>query len=186
MEHLKEKTLEGEKVFTGKIINVRQDKVLLPNGETSIREVVEHPGASAIVPITDHGEVVLVRQWRYSIDRVSIEIPAGKLDSDEEPLECAKRELQEETGFKAESWEPLVNFFNSPGFCDEALYIFLARKLTVTKASPESDEFVEPLVIPVKAALEMIDSGEIVDAKTIIGILQYARRFSTLNSNERE
>ncbi|ABZ82928.1 hydrolase, nudix family protein [Heliomicrobium modesticaldum Ice1] len=175
MEHLKEKTLESERVFDGNFIRLRKDRVVLPNGATSTREVVEHPGAAAIVPLTPRKEVVLIRQWRHPIKEVSIEIPAGKLSEDEDPLECAKRELSEETGFSARRWDPLIQFYASPGFCDEEMHLFIARDLYVSDGRPDEDEFVEPLVVPLEAALEMIETGEIMDAKSIIGLLRAAR-----------
>lgn len=175
MEHLKEKTVESEVIFQGKFIHLRKDRITLPDGSSAIREVVEHPGVAAIVPLTTRQEVILVRQWRYPIGKVSIEIPAGKLSPHEEPLECAKRELAEETGFGAKSWQHLISFYASPGFCDEEMHLYIARDLVVSDARPDDDEFVEPLVVPLEAALEMIETGEIVDAKSIIGLLEAAR-----------
>ncbi|MBC9784878.1 NUDIX hydrolase [Heliobacterium chlorum] len=175
MEHLKEKTLESEQIYQGKFISVRKDRVTLPDGTSSYREIVEHPGAAAIVPLTSRNEVILVRQWRYSIEKVSIEIPAGKLSPDEEPLDCAQRELAEETGFAARKWQHLLSFYASPGFCNEEMHLYIARELVIADAKPDDDEFVEPLVVPLEAALEMIETGEITDAKSIIGLLEAAR-----------
>lgn len=177
MEHLKEKMLEKEIVFEGNIITVRYDRVTLPDGAPATREFIQHPGAAAIVPITPHGEVILVRQWRYPINQVSIEIPAGKLTPGEDPLDCAKRELEEETGFSASRWQHMLTFYTSPGFSDEEMHVFLARDLRISNARPDDDEFVEPLVVPLAAALEMIATGEIVDAKSIIGLHQASRFF---------
>ncbi|MCW2277355.1 NUDIX domain-containing protein [Heliophilum fasciatum] len=177
MEHLKEKMLEKGIVFEGNILTIRYDRVTLPDGAVRTREFVEHPGAAAIVPLTAQGEVILVRQWRYPIGQVAIEIPAGKLDLDEDPLECAKRELEEETGFAARRWQHMLSFYTSPGFSDEELHVYLAQDLKVSNARPDDDEFVEPLVVPLAAALEMIATGEIVDAKSIIGLYHAARMF---------
>ncbi|MDD2421731.1 MAG: NUDIX hydrolase [Heliobacteriaceae bacterium] len=175
MEHLKEKMVESELIYSGKFVNLRKDRVTLPDGATAFREVVEHPGAAAIIPITSGGEVVLVRQWRYPVDKVSIELPAGKLSPGEEPLACAQRELAEETGFAARRWQHLLTFYTSPGFSSELMHLFLADKLVVANAHPDDDEFVEPLVVPLAAALEMVETGEICDAKSIIGLLEVAR-----------
>ena len=140
MRELWEQPITSELVYQGPIINVRRDEVELPDGRRSFREVVEHPGAVAILAITDDEQVLLVRQYRHATGEVLWEVPAGKLDMGEDPRACANRELAEETGYRAQSLEPLVSFFTSPGFANELLHVFLATGLKKGVARPEADE----------------------------------------------
>ena len=164
---LKEKQLSAEYVFKGKIINVRVDDALLPNGATAKREVVEHNGGICIVPITEKGEVLMVEQYRYPYEQVVLEIPAGKRDGDELPLDGGKRELKEETGATAKNYTFLGELYPTPGYCGEIIYMYLATDLSYGETDPDEDEFltVERYLLPVFEA--MIARGEIVDGKTL-------------------
>lgn len=168
---LKERHLSSERVYDGSFIKLRVDTVLLPDGERAKREVVEHPGAVAILPLTDRKEIVMVRQYRHATGEVLLELPAGKREGEESPLACARRELEEETGLKASQWQILFSFYTSPGFCDEMIYLVVARGLSQGEAHPDSGEFIDTVTIPLDEAKRMIFSGEIKDAKTAIGIL---------------
>lgn len=174
--NLKEETLTREYRFNGRIINLRTDRVRLPNGAEAGREVVEHPGGVCVAPLTDDHELLFVRQYRYPYEEVVLELPAGKRDKNgEEPLECGKRELQEETGAVADEYVFLGKVYPTPGFCNEIIYLYLARGLDFGDARPDEDEFVEVERIPLERAVEMVMSGEIVDAKTQIAVLKTAR-----------
>ncbi len=168
---MKEKTIDSTGVFNGKFINLKVDRVELPDGKESSREVVFHPGAAVVAALTEQNEIVLIRQFRYAVGEVLWELPAGKLEKDEDPLECAKRELAEETGFGAREWQCLSVFFTTPGFSNEVLYLYLASDLYQDQREADSEEFIELHKIPYSKALSMVMSGEIKDAKTIIGIL---------------
>lgn len=172
---LKEEIISSQVLHKGKIVNLRIDSVKLPNGKTAAREVVEHKGAVAVVPITASGEVLMVRQYRHPAGEILLEIPAGKLDANEPPDECAKRELLEETGVVAGSIEKLFSFYTSPGFSNEVLHLYAAEDLSYQGQHLDDDEFVEVQKVPLAEALEMIKNGKINDAKTIIGILAVSR-----------
>lgn len=170
---LKEKTLAQEYMFKGRIINLRRDDVELPNGHKSIREVVEHKGGVCVLPINDKGEVLLVKQYRYPYMEELLEIPAGKRDhGDESPLECGKRELKEETGATSENFMFLGEFYPSPGYTNEVIYIYLATDLDYGETNPDDDEFLELYKIPFDKALDMVLSGELKDGKTQAAILK--------------
>jgi len=170
-EKFRERCFKSERIYTGRILNLRRDLVALPDGREASREVVEHTGAVAVVTLDEKGRVYLVRQYRYPVGRVTLEIPAGKLDPGETPEACARRELREEVGVVARSWEHLLTFYSTPGFSDEIMYLFLARDLSVEKAQPDEDEFLEIVSLPWQEALDKVWTGEIKDAKTIIGLL---------------
>ncbi len=174
LDHLIEKTIGKQDIYKGRIISLQLEDVLLPNGEQSKREVVKHPGAVGIIPITADGKIVMVRQYRKALEKVIIEIPAGKLDLNEEPLLCAKRELQEETGYVSDSMEFIVSFYTSPGFADELIYIYVAEGLTKREISLDADEFLDVLEISLEEAEQMIQEEKIHDAKTIYAV-QYMR-----------
>jgi ADP-ribose pyrophosphatase len=166
-----EKRISSETVYKGKILNLRVDSVELPNGKMVAREVVEHAGAVAVVALNDAGRLLLVRQYRHPVGRVLLEIPAGKMEKGEDPGLCAARELTEETGFRAGAIKRVVSFFSTPGFSDEILHVYLAGELSYAGENPDEDEFIQVEEVPLERALEMIVSGEICDAKSIIGIL---------------
>lgn len=170
---LTEKTIETNKIFTGRIIKVRVDTVVLPDGSQSTREVVEHAGAVAVVALDKDNNIILVRQYRKPVEGVLLEIPAGTMEKDEDPLLCAQRELKEETGFTAEHWEKILSYYSAPGFTDEHLHLYLASGLTGGETEMDEDEFVETVRLPLQEAYRMIYTGNIADGKSIIGI-QYA------------
>lgn len=170
-DRLEEKTISTERIFEGKMIKLRVDTVSLPNGESATREVIEHPGAVAVVALTDQNELLMVRQYRHPTGEILLEIPAGKRDLGESPLVCARRELEEETGYRAQQWQILFSYFTTPGFSDELLYIATASELEPGVPHTDEEEFIEVVTVPVDEALRMVYRGEIKDAKTIIGIL---------------
>ncbi len=158
-------------IYKGKIINLRVDTVTLPDGGTCTREIVEYAGAVAIVPLNEKGELLLVRQYRYAVKKALLEIPAGKIEPGEDPAECAKRELLEETGYEAKELNKVIRFYSTPGFTNEEIHVFLATGLTLKKQNLDDDEFIDVQTIPYDTALEMIRTGEICDAKSVAGIL---------------
>ena len=169
MSNLEEKQISSEKLLSAKIINVRRDKVLSPKGEC-FREVVEHSGGVVILPYIDKDNIILIKQWRYAAGKELIELPAGKLEPKEDPFECAKRELTEETGYKAKNWNSLGYIYTSPGFCNEKLYLYKASDLEYAGTNFDEFETIENLITPIKKAYEMIVSGKIVDSKTICAL----------------
>lgn len=168
---LNETQLVSEKIYQGKILNVRKDRVRLPDGSDAFREVVEHPGAVAVVALDTEKNVFLVRQYRYPVERVLLEIPAGKLDPGEEPHDCARRELAEEVGLEAGEWCMLATFYTTPGFSNERMYLFMATRLKTCHETADADEFLEIEKLPLKNAVEQIFNGNIQDAKSIAGLL---------------
>ena len=171
---LTEKPIKRQYIFKGKVINLRVDDALLPNGATAKREIVEHNGGISIVPLDDEGNVYLVEQFRYPYSEVVLEIPAGKRDGNEEPLEGGKRELKEEIGATAKNYEFLGELYPTPGYCGEIIYMYLATGLTFGEADPDEDEFLNVKKLPLKKAVEMVLSGEIKDAKTQTALLKVA------------
>lgn len=170
---LKEKTLHSREIFAGRILRLRLDTVELPDGKHGTREIVEHAGAVAVVALDSEGRIVMVRQYRKPVEQVLLEIPAGTLEDGEGPLDCARRELKEETGLTADHWEKVLTYYSTPGFTDERLHIFLATGLTGGSTQTDHDEFVETVLMPLGEAYHKIFTGQIADGKSIIGI-QYA------------
>ena len=169
------KIISSQKVFSGRVFNVTVDTVR--EGElTYQREVVHHHGSAVILPVFDDGTVALVRQYRHPAVRYLLEAPAGTLDEGERPEDGAARELQEELGLVAGRMEKLSEFFVSPGFCEEKMWVFLATELTEGRQQPDEDEVLEVVRLPINEALEMISSSEIQDAKTIIALILAAPR----------
>ncbi len=158
-------------VFQGRVINLRVDNVALPDGSTGTREIVEYTGAVAIVPVNEKGELLLVRQYRYPVGKTLIEIPAGKIETGEDPTACAHRELLEETGYEAKKMTRLFSFYSTPGFTNEMIHLYLASELTLKQQKLDDDEFIEVEAVPYQHALDMIWTGEICDAKSVAGIL---------------
>lgn len=177
MGDLFEKTISSKKIYDGKIIRVRVDTVQLPDGQESSREIVEHGGAVAIVPV-ENNQVYFVKQFRKPIEKVLLEIPAGKLEQGEDPAECARRELVEEIGFWPNELELLSFFYSSPGFSNEILYLYLARRLVKKQITYDPGEFLEVEACSFQEALKRITAGEIEDGKTIIGLLMAAHYLS--------
>ncbi|WP_044747934.1 NUDIX hydrolase [Bacillus alveayuensis] len=172
MEHLVEKTVAKKQIFAGKVIDLYVEEVELPNGKTSKREIVKHPGAVAVIAVTNEGKIVFVRQYRKALDRVLVEIPAGKLEKGEAPLTTARRELEEETGYKCETLHHLTSFYTSPGFADEIVHLYIAENLTKLEnaASLDEDEFVDVLEVTLEEALQLVKEQQIYDAKTAYAI----------------
>lgn len=170
---MREKLIKKNRIYEGKAVDFYCDEIELPNGKTATREYLGHPGAAAVLPFLNKNDIVLVKQYRYAIDKITYEIPAGKLDKGELPEECIKRELEEETGYKAKTIEKLIDFHPSTAFSDEILYIFVAFGLEKGQFKPDEDEFIKKEIIPFKEALDMIKKGKIVDSKTIIALLYF-------------
>ena len=169
---LTERSLSSEQVYDGVLLDVRRDEVRLPNGETSGREWIKHPGASAVVPIDADGQVVLLKQFRFGPGREFWEVPAGKFDEDgEAALDVAKRELAEEAGVEAAEWTRLGQTFPAIGYSDETIHLFLAEGLSKTEEHVDDDEFVEPFRMPFAEAVAMARRGEIEDAKSCVALL---------------
>lgn len=168
---LTEQFIAGELVYEGTLLKVRRDEVRLPDGSVGVREYIRHPGAVAIVARFDDGSVLLERQFRYPHRREFIEIPAGKLEPGEPHLDTAKRELLEETGYVAAEWTRVGVIHTAIAYTDEAIHLYLARKLTLKERKLDQGEFLETLVRPFDEALRMIRDGEITDAKSVAGLL---------------
>ena len=168
--------ISARRVYDGRVINVDIDTVKFPNGSTGELEMVRHPGASAVVPfLTDpHGDdpqILLIRQFRHAADAFIYEIPAGKLEGGEPPIECAHRELREETGCTAETMEHVYTLYTTPGFTDERIHIFMASGLTRGEMAHEKDEFMTVETVTLSRALELVKTGELSDAKTALALL---------------
>ncbi len=171
MSSFEEKKLSSKKIFQGKLINLFLDHVKLPNGETSTREGVDHPGAVCIIPILPSGEICLIRQYRYGPRQEFIEIPAGKIDKGEKPLDCARRELSEEIGYAAKKLTFLTKIYPAIGFSNEMMWMYLGENLNKTERNLDQDEFLELVPVTIQQAFDWVKSGRISDVKTIIGIL---------------
>jgi len=178
MSKLKETQKSSEKIFSGKLIDLYFDHVALPNGKSSTREWINHPGAVCIIPILPDGNLCLIRQYRYGPRDEFIEIPAGKLDKGEDPLVCAKRELQEEIGYIARKLTFLTNIYPAIGFSNEKMWMYLAEDLQLSNQSLDQDEFLELLPLSLEKAIDLINQGKITDVKTIIGVLWLDRFLS--------
>lgn len=172
-----EKTLEIKEIFNGRVFNVIEQTVELENNQIARREIVRHNGGAVIVAVDDDCNVYLVRQFRKPLDIETIEIPAGKLEIGEDPYLCAVRELKEETGIVASQIESLGFIYTTPGFCDEKLYLYLATQLSFGEMQLDSDEFLSREKLHISKCIEKIETGEIVDSKSVIGILRAARKF---------
>jgi ADP-ribose pyrophosphatase len=165
-----EQSIESSRIYDGRILNLRVDKVRFPDGKSTTREIVEHRGAAAIVPILEDGRVVLVRQFRYAVGSNLLEIPAGTLEVGENPMSCATRELQEETGYVAGEMVKIAECYVAPGYSTERIHFYLAKKLVHKEAKTEEDERIHVEVVPFKEALRKIRTFEVQDAKTICGL----------------
>lgn len=165
-----EKTVSEQHIYTGNIINVDRITVTLPDGRLATRDIVKHPGASAIVPLNENGEMYMVRQFRKPLESVSLEIPAGKLDAGEDPAVCAARELKEETGLLARQIIHLVSIHSTPGFSNEILHLYAAVGLHEGESCADEDEFISTEKYSVKELIDMVLTGKITDAKSITGI----------------
>jgi ADP-ribose pyrophosphatase len=161
-------------VYKGKMVDFCVDEVQLPNGKRATREYLDHPGAVGVVPFLDRNTVIMVRQYRHPVGEVTLEIPAGKLDQGEPILTCVKRELQEETGYTAKRIKPLLDYWPTPAFASEVLYLFVADGLIAGRQNPDADEFIEAVLLPFSKALQYVRRGKIKDSKTVIALLACA------------
>lgn len=171
---LYEKTLKENEIFGGRIITVNRDEIELPNGKKSIREVVYHHGGVCVAPLTDEGDLIFVRQFRYPYREVLLELPAGKLEKGEDPYEAGLRELGEEAGVTTKKMLSLGKFYPTPGYCSETIHLYFAENLIVTGQHLDEGEFLNVEKIPLKKALEMVMNGEIVDGKTQAAVMKIA------------
>lgn len=168
-----ERTMKSEKVYEGKILSIRVDTIELPGQRYSKREIVEHVGCVGVIAVTKENKVVLVKQYRKAVENFLLELPAGKIDNNEDPITAAKRELQEETGYVTKNFEFLTEFYTTPGFCTEKISIFIAKDLEPGEQNLDECEDIEVLECSLDEALKMVKHGEIVDAKTILGLTMY-------------
>ena len=174
-----EKQLSHEYIYKGRVINLRVDECELPDGEKALREVIEHPGGVCVAALTGENELLFVRQYRYPYSEVILELPAGKLTPGEDPLECGKRELLEETGAVGDEYKSLGLLYPSPGYCGEIIHLYMTRVVSIGETKPDDDEFVEMEKIPLRKAADMVLNNEIHDAKSQVAILKAAMMFST-------
>jgi ADP-ribose pyrophosphatase len=172
--------IESRTVFDGRVLGLSVDRVRLANGRTSELEVVRHPGAVAIAPLTARGELLFVRQFRYAIGEWLFEVPAGKLDPGEDPEAAAVRELEEETGFRAGSIEALGRVWTTPGFSNEAIWLYLARDLAPSRQALEDDEVLTVERVPLAVAIEQALDGSLFDSKSVCCVLRAARRLGAI------
>ncbi len=182
MSRLEEKTIKTEHIFTGRVISLQVDDVELPDGKTSKREIVKHPGAVAVIAVTNENKIVMVEQFRKALERNLVEIPAGKLEKGEAPDVCAARELEEETGYVCQTLELVNSFYTSPGFADEIVHVYEARGLSKKEnpAGQDEDEFINLLELSLEEAEEYVVRQKIYDAKTIFAV-QYLQLKEALN-----
>ena len=171
---LVEKRVKKVPVYKGKMIDFCVDRVRLPDGKQATREYIDHPGAVAVLPFLDRERVVLVRQYRYPVEEVTLEMPAGKLDRGEKPLPCVRRELEEETGYRPGKIDYLLSYWPTPAFANELIHLYVVTGLKPGKFRPDADEFIAPAVVRFDEALRMVKTGKIKDSKTCIGLLAYA------------
>ncbi len=174
-----EKAIKRKRIFKGQAVDFWVDEVRLPNGKRAVREYLGHPGAVAVIPLVDaskqNPKILFVRQFRYPVNQLTYELPAGKLVKGENPVSCIHRELEEETGFKARSVKKLISFCPTSAFSNEVIHLYTAKGLSRGRFNPDEDEFIEPVVMTLQKALHKIKNGEIRDSKTIIGLLAFAR-----------
>lgn len=169
---LYEKKLTSKQIFDGKVVKLFVDTVELPDGKEAVREIVRHPGAVCVIPVTNEGEVIMVKQYRYAFEQIMLEIPAGKLEPGEDPFEAVKRELEEESGVVAGNIEYMGEIFTTVAIFDEKIHAYLATDLVFNDSHPDEDEFLEVEKIPLTTLVDMVMNGEIKDSKTQICILK--------------
>lgn len=177
MDNPETKIMRHDEVYNGKIIDVHVDTVQLPSGKNAIREVVIHPGGVVAVPVLDDGRLILIRQFRYPLKKYILEFPAGKLDSQQSPLETIGRELEEETGYRARSIRHEFSFYTSPGISNELIHFFVARDLQFVSQHLEEGEHITVEIHSVEECLKKVAMGEITDGKTILGLFWYQMNF---------
>lgn len=174
-EALSETLVDRRDVFQGRVISLHVDRVRLATGREATREVVDHPGGVAVLPVLEDGRIVLVRQYRHAAGTVLWEVPAGKLEPGETPFDCARRELEEETGLAAERWTARGHAFTTPGFCNEVLHLFIADGCRFGKPHPDEDEQLAPVVMAPDDVTQLIATGAIQDFKTLVLLLSWPR-----------
>ena len=175
---LEETKISSQEIFNGVAIHLFKDEILLPNGHTGIREIIRHPGAVCVLPLTDDGDVIFVNQFRYALNKVTLEVPAGKLEKGEDPKEAALRELSEETGLTAKNIVHIGDLYTTPALIDEVIHMYIATDLTQGEQHLDYDEFVNTLKIPLSKAVDMVMDGEIKDSKTQTVILKAEKYFN--------
>ena len=175
---LEETKISSQEIFKGVAIHLFKDEILLPNGHTGIREIIRHPGAVCVLPLTDNGDVIFVNQFRYALNKVTLEVPAGKLEKGEDPKEAALRELSEETGLTAKNIVHIGDLYTTPALIDEVIHMYIATDLTQGEQHLDYDEFVNTLKIPLSKAVDMVMDGEIKDSKTQTVILKAEKYFN--------
>ncbi len=175
-DRLREIKTASEEIFDGVILHVQRDTVRLPNGNSAVREVIRHIGAVCVIPVLENGDVIMERQYRYPLDRVILEIPAGKLDAaNENRLSAIQRELREETGYTADEWTEIGDFHPAPAYSDEYITMYMARKLHRGDRHLDADEFLDVCAVPLKELVDDVMAGRISDAKTQVCVLKAAR-----------
>lgn len=167
--------VKGETLYEGKVLNLHRETLSYEDGSHQHWEIIRHPGAVVILAVDREEQIYLVNQWRRPIGKIILELPAGTLEEGEPPLECAKREIQEEIGYRAEKWTSLGGFYSTPGFCDEYLHLFLAQELTESSLDGDENEGIDVVKMALKEAITLIDNQEIQDLKTLYAILAYRR-----------
>jgi ADP-ribose pyrophosphatase len=172
-------TPDSPPIYAGRVVTLRLKYLPQPDGTSRLREIVEHVPGAAVVAIDADGQVLLVRQPRPAVEMHLLELPAGLVDPGEQPIDTARRELEEETGYTAEHLEPLLSFYTSPGFCTEVIHIFVATSLQAGAAHPDDGEDIELVRVPLAQAIDQVLDGDISDAKTVTGLLAYWRRTSS-------
>lgn len=172
MSTLEEKTIQTQVLFSGKVIRLQLEDVELPDGKFAKREIVKHPGAVAIIALTNENKIVMVEQYRKALEKTIVEIPAGKLEKGEEPADCARRELEEETGYECQRLEPFVSFYTSPGFSDEIVHLYTAKGLSKKEnaAALDEDEFLNLKELTLDEAVQEVKEQKICDAKTVFAV----------------
>ena len=175
---LEETKISSQEIFNGVAIHLFKDEILLPNGHTGIREIIRHPGAVCVLPLTDDGDVIFVNQFRYALNKVTLEVPAGKLEKGEDPKEAALRELSEETGLTAKNIVHIGDLYTTPALIDEVIHMYIATDPTQGEQHLDYDEFVNTLKIPLSKAVDMVMNGEIKDSKTQTVILKAEKYFN--------
>jgi ADP-ribose pyrophosphatase len=166
-----ETVLSSELVYSGRVLGLRRDRVRLASGRETTREILEHPGAVALVALDESGNCLLVRQYRAALGTMLLEIPAGTIEKGEDPADCAARELAEETGYRPGRLVQVAGFYSAPGFCTEYLWVYLATNLVEQRAEADFDESIELVRLPFQECVDLIRAGEIRDAKSIVGLL---------------